>query len=206
MNSVFLIDGGFISHKLRQSGKQVKPPDILQFVSRVRELHDKDYRLLRIYYYDCPPSAVKAKLPVSKNPVDFGATPQFKLQSQFFAELKRADFTAVREGRLVFRGWNLKDDHRPSIQTTLTDADYLPDFEQKGVDIKIGLDIAWISLEKIAQRIYLVTGDSDFIPAMKFARRSGVQVFFLTLGHGVTDELKDHADVLIEEPITSFLA
>ncbi len=205
MNSVFLIDGGFICHKLKQAGRQVGPQDILQFVTRARELFDKDYRLLRIYYYDCPPSAVKAKLPISKNPIDFGATSQFKFQSQFFAELKRADYTAVREGRLVFRGWNLKDDHRSSGQA-LTDFDYLPDFEQKGVDIKIGLDIAWIGLEKIAQRIYLVTGDSDFIPAMKFARRSGVQVFFFTLGHGVADELKDHADVLIEEPILDFLA
>ena len=73
------------------------------------------------------------------------------------------------------------------------------------MDIKIGLDIAWISMGGIAQRIYLVTGDSDFIPAMKFARRSGVQVVFLTLAHGVRDELKDHADVLIEKPLKELL-
>ena len=88
----------------------------------------------------------------------------------------------------------------------LTDADYKPDFEQKGVDIKIGLDIAWISLGKIAERIYLATGDSDFIAAMKLARRSGVQVFLFTFAHGVVNELKDHADVLDERPIKDVLA
>jgi uncharacterized LabA/DUF88 family protein len=87
----------------------------------------------------------------------------------------------------------------------LSDSDFQPDFEQKGVDIKIGLDIAWISMGRIAQRIYLITGDSDFIPAMKFARRSGVQVVFLTLAHGVRDELKDHADVLIEKSLKELL-
>ncbi len=80
----------------------------------------------------------------------------------------------------------------------LGDDDFVPEIIQKGVDIKIGLDIAWISLEKIAQRIVLITGDSDFVPAMKFARRNGIQVMLATLGHGVKEELKNNADFLVE--------
>jgi len=60
-------------------------------------------------------------------------------------------------------------------------------------------------LERIAERIILVTGDSDFIPAMKFARRNGIQVMLSTLGHGVKDELKDHSDFLIEEGLKEIM-
>ena len=117
------------------------------------------------------------------------------------------DYVSVREGRIAFRGWALKKNPVvSSLPSPLTDNDYRPDFEQKGVDTKIGLDIAWISMGGIAQRTYLVTGDSDFIPAMKFARRSGIQVFLYTLAHGVTDEMKDHSDVLVEESIKSILS
>jgi len=63
--------------------------------------------------------------------------------------------------------------------------------------MKIGLDIAWISLNKIADRILVVTGDSDFIPAIKLARRNGIQVYLFTLAHGVSSELTEHSDRLI---------
>jgi hypothetical protein len=39
--------------------------------------------------------------------------------------------------------------------------------------------------------------DSDFVPAIKLARRNGIQVFLFTLGHGVTPELLEHTDRLI---------
>jgi len=74
---------------------------------------------------------------------------------------------------------------------------------QKGVDIKIGLDIAWISLSGKADRLVLITGDSDFIPAMKFARRNAVQVVLATLDHGVKEALKDHADILLTASLES---
>jgi uncharacterized LabA/DUF88 family protein len=65
---------------------------------------------------------------------------------------------------------------------------------QKGVDIRIGLDIAWISLKRVVDILVLVTGDSDFVPVMKFARKEGLKVYLETMGHGVRRELKAHAD------------
>jgi uncharacterized LabA/DUF88 family protein len=65
------------------------------------------------------------------------------------------------------------------------------------VDIRIGLDIAWISLKRIANVLVLVTGDSDFVPVMKFSRREGLKVYLGTLGHPVRRELKAHADVVL---------
>ena len=42
--------------------------------------------------------------------------------------------------------------------------------------------------------------DSDFIPAMKFARREGAQLFLVTLGHGIKDGMREHADLVIDTP------
>jgi uncharacterized LabA/DUF88 family protein len=39
------------------------------------------------------------------------------------------------------------------------------DTAQKGVDIKFGLDIASLAYKRLVERVVLITGDSDFIPA-----------------------------------------
>ncbi|WP_204245095.1 NYN domain-containing protein [Cloacibacillus sp. An23] len=46
--------------------------------------------------------------------------------------------------------------------------------KQKGVDMRIGLDIASVTYKKQVQRIVLISGDSDFVPAAKLARREGM--------------------------------
>ena len=42
--------------------------------------------------------------------------------------------------------------------------------------MRVGLDIASLTLKKQVEVIVLVTGDSDFVPAMKFARREGALI------------------------------
>jgi hypothetical protein len=77
--------------------------------------------------------------------------------------------------------------------------DLEPNIRQKGVDMRIGLDIASLTLKKHAQMIVLVTADSDFVPAMKFARRERAQLVLITLGRGIREGLKEHADIVIEQ-------
>ena len=64
--------------------------------------------------------------------------------------------------------------------------------------MRIGMDIAALALKKHAQIIVLVTGDSDFVPAMKFARREGAQLFLAPLGHRIKDAMYEHSDRMIE--------
>lgn len=80
-----------------------------------------------------------------------------------------------------------------------THQDFVPHIEQKGVDLRIGLDIARLALRENVRIIVVVTGDSDLVPAFKFARREGVRVYLDTLGRssGVRRELKAHADIVL---------
>lgn len=78
----------------------------------------------------------------------------------------------------------------------LTDKDFVADLYQKGVDMRIGIDIASIAMKGQADTIILVSGDSDFVPAAKLARREGVIFILDPLWHSVSGDLLEHIDVL----------
>lgn len=97
----------------------------------------------------------------------------------------------------------LLDPANPQTQLQITDSDLHPNVMQKGVDMRIGLDMSSLSLKNQCDVIALVTGDSDFIPAMKFARREGKQIFLYTLGHSIRPEIHAHTDLCIQEIATN---
>ena len=78
----------------------------------------------------------------------------------------------------------------------LDDSDFLPNLRQKGVDMRIGLDIATLTLKKQADTIILVSGDSDFVQAAKLARREGVTFILDLLWQNVSSDLLEHIDRL----------
>ena len=64
--------------------------------------------------------------------------------------------------------------------------------------MRIGMDIAALTLKKQVQAIVLVSGDSDFVPAMKFARREGICMLLAPLGQNVKSAMKEHSDLEIQ--------
>jgi len=107
---------------------------------------------------------------------------------------------AVRRGMVNTTGWRLGEAALRNIAghpRILVGRDLVPDLHQKGVDMRIGLDIAFISLRHVADILVLATGDSDFVPAMKFARREGMRVYLECMGHPLLKALKAHADLVL---------
>lgn len=126
------------------------------------------------------------------------ATQIYTGMSALLRELALKDNVAFRAGELSFDGWIIKKRSAEEISRTgraLQVADFAPDLKQKRVDMKIGLDVAWLASKGIVDRIILATADSDFVPAMKFGRREGVQVVLVTMDHRqVKHDLLVHAD------------
>ena len=139
-------------------------------------------------YYDCAPYMGTATLPVS------GQKTAFQGNDKWLHDLARKDLFAVRRGVLKFRGFVLtKIPFTPTAP--LQDSDFHATFEQKGVDMRIGLDMATYSSNRSVELIALATNDTDCIPAMKHARRSGLQVALVTVpGCKPAPELLAHAD------------
>jgi uncharacterized LabA/DUF88 family protein len=80
---------------------------------------------------------------------------------------------------------------------------------QKGVDLRIGLDIATHGRNRVVDVMYLVSGDDDLTEAVEEAQGHGVQVVVLAapdsqgLAHAVSRNLQREADgLLVIDPLT----
>jgi uncharacterized LabA/DUF88 family protein len=62
--------------------------------------------------------------------------------------------------------------------------------------MKIGVDIASLALKRFVDRIVLISGDSDFVPAAKLARREGIDFILDPMGADVEPSLFEHIDGL----------
>jgi uncharacterized LabA/DUF88 family protein len=185
MKVAVLIDGGHLRVLSKQAGHHYDP----DFIEKVAHACVSEREtLLRALYYDCAPYNGRARMPVS------GEQHEFKGSDLWLRELAQKDLFATRIGVLKFRGFKPK--RIPSPERPLTDADFKPDFEQKGVDMRIGLDIANFANQRTVERIVLVTGDTDCVPAMKYARISGLQIVLAEFdNHKLAPELLWHSDI-----------
>lgn len=199
-----MIDGGFITKKLQQKNKQpATANDVEAECARLQALPSvAQYELLRIYFYDAPPSVASLQLPVSGAKLELSKTPRATQAQSLYDQLVLKPNFALRMGETSLKpgGWRLKPNVTRQLTKAprpLTDADFVLDIEQKGVDLRIGLDMARLALREMVRAIVVVTADSDFVPAFKFIRREGVRVILDTMGHTTKPELKAHADLVV---------
>lgn len=185
MKTSLLIDGGYLRACANAANQHYDNAFIANFSPHC---FTPDEYQLRYYYYDAPQYRGRARLPVSNNLTNFTSNDQWLND---LAELERF---AVRRGTVGFRGWQPRNiPIQPAAP--LTDADFKPIFEQKGVDMRIGLDIASFSQGRTTDRILLVSGDTDMIPAMKVARKAGLEVGLIQIpARALHQQLKAHAD------------
>lgn len=78
----------------------------------------------------------------------------------------------------------------------LTEGDFTFVSQQKGVDMRIGIDIASITYKKHVDQIILIAGDSDFVPAAKMARREGIDFILDPMWADVRPNLFENIDGL----------
>jgi len=200
-----LLDGGFVTKKLSKKLKHYPTSDDIEAHVNKIVAHDalRNLELLRVYFYDAPPSQEILTNPLDGNELRLGETDRFKEAKRLIDKLEMLPDFALRQGETVAHGWKLGDKALKSMaeKKRAPEAhDFIPNIEQKGVDLRIGLDIARLSLREMVGAIVVVTGDSDFIPAFKFARREGVRVYLDCMDHGVVRDLKAHTDLVLKFP------
>jgi len=154
------IDGGYLDVLARDDfqvwiGHQRLSEQITRLVA---ESAAEPLDLLRTYYYDC--------LPYQSNPPTAEEQERLRRKENRFNALRRLNSYTVREGRLMFRG---------------RDANGRPIFQQKRVDLLLGLDFALLSAQNRITHAAIVSGDSDLIPAVEVAQQAGIATW---LFHG----------------------
>lgn len=201
MKYAILIDGGFAKTKLGSRDNPASAKNFTQLVEKIRQHEFLQHKYLyRVYYYDAPPYSKSHNKPLNGGKHNFAADPLTIHNQQVLKDLTLEDHFALRIGEIRFRGWELNTASLPNgvDHHTITSENLRPSLQQKGVDMRIGLDIASLSLKRQVDIIVLVTGDSDFVPPMKFARREGIQLALITFGHNVHAGLLEHADLLLD--------
>jgi hypothetical protein len=201
MKYAVLIDGGFIKRKLGSQPAPLTIAGVTSFLERLKAHEALAGKTLhRVYWYDAPPLNVSVIRPLRGGRVNFGATPLARANRVLFNELGSLPHVSVRRGDLAFRGWRVRQERLSERGPIITVSahDLEPNIHQKGVDMRIGLDIAALTMKAHANVIVLVTADSDFVPAMKFARREGAQLYLVTFGHSVRTEMLEHSDLVLD--------
>jgi len=172
--AAIFIDGGYFDRVSRDCGS----PRI-DFGRLSQELA-RPHELLRTYYYHCLP--YMGPMPTEQD------QERYDNKQRFFNALTRLNRFEVREGKLEYRGTD-KETERPI-------------FEQKRVDIFLGVDLVLLATKQRIHRAILVTGDSDFLPAIRAAKNEGVLVH-LYHGTGPQQPHKDLWDEVDERTVIS---
>ncbi len=213
MPTAVLVDGSFFLKRyrfIRGNAPPYKVANDLHWMARKHAGKD-DRELYRIFFYDCPPLEHKVHNPVSNKAIDFSKTEVSTWRLSFLTELKkqrklalRLGYINVKSGKWILEGQTLKSILSQRIELSdLTENDVRYDTTQKGVDMKIGLDIASMAFKKQVRQIVLISGDSDFVPAAKLARREGIDFILDPMWAPIRDDLHEHIDglrTIIEAP------
>ena len=219
MKTAILVDGAYY-RKLAQHHAGLKSPEdraeeLIKYCkfhlkNKNSFIYDKGKKyfaqneLYRIFYYDCEPSAKKIFHPLKDASVDLSKQATYQWTMKFFEELKkkrklalRLGFLAADEATYVLKQTAVKNLFRKIISIDdVIENDFQISMKQKGVDMKIGLDIASLAYKRQVDQIVLIAGDSDFVPAAKLARREGIDFILDPMGKKINAELFEHIDGL----------
>lgn len=208
MKTAILVDGGFYRRRAQKVFGDISAQDraieLANYCKRHLNSHGEHNDLYRIFYYDCPPASKRLFHPFLQKQVDLSKTDLFIWMNQFLDELKKKRKFAIRLGKLAQEQAHYTI--RPNIVkklcngsltfSNLSEGDFCIEIEQKGVDMKIGLDIASMAYKHQVDQIILISGDSDFVSAAKLARREGIDFILDPLGAPIKPDLFEHIDGL----------
>ena len=208
-----MIDGGYFIKRykaLYNKKNDKKPETIANDMYKLAHCHvgNNNY-LYRIFYYDCLPFEKKIHNPISKKCINFAHTEEAICRNVIIDQMKKKRKVALRLGTLkeskqwIFYGKITDKLLKKEISIDdLQENDIYYDLHQKGIDMKIGVDIASLSLKHLVDKIVLIAGDSDFVPAAKLARREGID-FVLDAMHTehIEPSLYEHIDGLESIPL-----
>ena len=204
--TAILVDGGYYRVRSRDIWGNLSATDRANELYDYCMLHikepDEPRDLYRIFYYDCPPMTRSIRHPLTGNDIDFSRAPGTAWSNTLYRCFAEKPKTALRMGELAetTASFVLKDAVLGELLkgskkiSDLREEDFRIDVKQKGVDMRIGLDVASMAERRIVDQIVLIAGDSDFLPVIKMARRSGIAVMLDPMKQFPKRNMIEHVD------------
>ena len=208
--TAILVDGGFYRKRAKHlwgEKNSKERADELEAYCRAH-MRAKDggtgRQLYRIFYYDCSPVGRRSLYhPLLKRNIDLDRSSTYTWSTAFLEELRHRRKFALRLGELSNQMYyNLRPDVTKRLLAGKISIEDLKesDFEfvsrQKGVDMRIGVDMTSMAYKKQVDQMILIAGDSDFVPAAKLARREGIDFILDPMWADIRPDLLEHIDGL----------
>lgn len=180
---------------------RIGPSLLMEQISRHNFQLSESRDFYRIFFYDCSPLTKRMHWPLSGKSVEWGKTVEARFRLDLHTEVRKLRKVALRLGRLNDTSkWRLSE--RATARLIQSPTDFVPgdeDFEvdtkQKGVDMRLGLDVASLAFKRQVDQIVIVAADADFVPAAKLARREGIDVILDRMGDPrAAQDLIEHVD------------
>lgn len=208
--TAILVDGGFYRKRAAHLWGKKTAEERAKELSAYCHAHMQDRdgnasrELYRIFYYDCKPIGRRSIYhPLTKRNVDLDKSETYTWTLTFLEELKKRRKFALRLGELSNQAcYNLRPDVTKKLLAgtrtldSLTEEDFMFVAQQKGVDMRIGIDISSLAFKKQVDQIILIAGDSDFVPAAKLSRREGIDFILDPMWADIKEDLFEHIDGL----------
>jgi uncharacterized LabA/DUF88 family protein len=205
-----LVDAGFFLKRAARIYGQQTPEAAARQLHRIALEHLNDERgrrvsrLYRIFVYDAAPGEWRGHTPIGKRFIDYGRSEVAEWRRAFHQHLRSLRKVALRLGDIPTSlvRWHLRPRALKALingrreWVGITDDDFHLDLRQKGVDMRIGLDIATLAYKGLINQLVLVSGDSDFVPAAKLARREGIDFVLDPMWSTIRPDLHEHIEGL----------
>lgn len=180
--------------------QRIGPSQVVEQLSRHEPIAESR-QFYRLFFYDCPPLTKRMHTPLGKKSIDFSKTPDAQFRLALHAEIATLRKVAIRLGRLNDTSrWRLSELATNRLiadpqNFVPNDGDFEIDTKQKGVDMRLGLDVASLAFKGQVDQIVIVAADADFVPAAKLARREGIDVILERMGdRRAAKDLVEHVD------------
>lgn len=211
MLTAILIDGPFFVKRIRQIFPQTVHYDgraMADLVWRLSAAHlfernQPKRHLFRIFFYDSPCVEQKVTLPVSRTTVDISKTREGQFKLAFHRQLQRKRKLALRLGEpLEVDQWRLSEDAQADLLgrriavEELQDDDFVPVGVARGIELRMGVDLASLAYKRQVQQVVLITGDGFFAAGAELVRHEGIDIVLDPMWHNIPEEVFTHIDGL----------
>lgn len=211
MLTAILVDGPFFVRRIRQIFPASVHYDarlMADLVWRLSAAHlfernQPKRHLFRIFFYDTPMIQTKVTLPVSKQVIDISKSKEGQFRNAFQRQLQRKRKLAVKLGEAAtVDAWKLSEDAQADLLgkrisiDDLQDEDFVPDTVNRGIELRMGVDLATLAYKKQVQQVVLLTGDGAFASAAELLRHEGIDVVLDPMWQNISEDLFTYIDGL----------
>jgi uncharacterized LabA/DUF88 family protein len=188
--AIIFIDGNNLYHNLKQMKIRPSNLDFQKFVDLICNYFKVN--LNEVKYYNSMPTIRDGKdlyFAHLKFIDDLRKLPKFtiitrKLQVHSNEEL-------LKEKRELIDSMDLCKNCKPIVEENILDTIKNVKKKEKGVDVKLAVDLIDSAINKNKINLILVSGDADFIPALELAKKKQANVLSASLAKGYSHQLRE---------------